>query len=105
MIATIQMWIFAVLGVVLFAAEVWAFVNALRYRPDAYTAAGKRSKTFWGVLTGVAMLLGFLSLPYPIGGGSTRLFMLIGIVIAGVFLADVLPALKQVMGRSAGNRW
>ncbi len=51
------------------------------------------------------MLLGFLSLPYPIGGGSTRLFMLIGIVIAGVFLADVLPALKQVMGRSAGNRW
>ncbi|MGY5765576.1 DUF2516 family protein [Brachybacterium sp. DNPG3] len=105
MIATIQMWIFAVLAVILFAVEVWAFVNALRFRPDAYVAASKRTKTFWAVLTGVAMLLGFLSLPYPIGGGSTRLLMLIGIVIAGVFLADVLPALKQVMGRASGNRW
>ena len=83
-----------------------AFVNALRFRPDAYTAAGKRSKVFWCVLTGVSMLLGFLSLPYPIGrGGTSMLFMIIGVVIAGIFLADVLPALKSVMRRAQGNRW
>lgn len=106
MIALIQMWIFFVLAVALLAVEVWALVNALRFRPDAYTAAGKRSKTFWGVLTGVAVLLGFLSLPNPIGGGgSSMLFMLAGVVIAGVFLTDVLPALKRVMGRAQGNRW
>ncbi|MEE1650899.1 DUF2516 family protein [Brachybacterium sp. J144] len=105
MIALIQMWILAVLALVLLAVEVWAFVNALRFRPDAYTAADKRSKVFWCVLTGVAMLLGFLSLPYPIGnGGASMLFMLIGIVIAGVFLADVLPALRRVMGRAQGPR-
>ena len=33
------------------------------------------------------------------------LFMLAGVIIAGIFLADVLPALKRVMGRAAGNRW
>ena len=33
------------------------------------------------------------------------LFMIAGVVIAGIFLADVLPALKRVMGRAAGNRW
>lgn len=106
MIAAAQVWIFAVLALALFAVEVWALVNALRFRADAYTAAGKRSKVFWGVLTGVSVLLGFLSLPYPIGsGGTSMLFMLGGIIIAGIFLADVLPALKRVMGRAAGNRW
>ena len=108
MIPLIQTWLFAVLALALFAIEVWAFVNALRFRSDAYVAAGKRTKTFWGILTGVAMLLGFLSLPYPIGGGGGMfLFMLGGIIIAGIFLADVLPALKQVMGRARGNnrRW
>ncbi|MFC7464458.1 DUF2516 family protein [Brachybacterium sp. GCM10030252] len=106
MIGLIQTWIFAVLALALFAIEIWAFVNAIRFRPDAYTAAGKRSKLFWGILTGAALLLGFLSLPYPIGsGGSSMLFMLAGVVIAGIFLADVLPALKRVMGRARGNRW
>ncbi|WP_193107324.1 DUF2516 family protein [Brachybacterium sp. FME24] len=106
MIALIQMWIFLVLALALLVAEIWAFVNALRFRPDAYVAAGKRTKVFWCVLTGVAMLLGFLSLPAPIGsGGASMLFMLGGIIIAGIFLADVLPALKRVMGRAAGNRW
>lgn len=105
MVSTIQLWIFAVLALALFAIEIWAFVNAIRFRPDAYVAAGKRTKVFWGVLTGVAVLLGFLSLPYPVGGGSSMIFMLAGIVIAGIFLADVLPALKAVMGRAQRNRW
>lgn len=105
MVALIQMWIFLVLAVALLAVELWAFVNAVRFRPDAYVAASKRSKVFWCVLTGVAVLLGFLSLPYPVGGGSSMLFMIGGVVIAGIFLADVLPALKRVMGRAQGNRW
>lgn len=106
MVALIQTWIFAALAVVLFAVQVWAFVNALRFRPDAYVAAGKRTKGFWLLLTGLSMLLGFLSLPPPIGGSSaTPLLMIIGIVIAGVFLTDVLPALRTVMENSRRNRW
>ncbi|PWH06523.1 DUF2516 domain-containing protein [Brachybacterium endophyticum] len=104
MVGLIQAWIFAVLAVVLFAVEVFALINALRFRPDAYVAAGRRTKLFWGLLTGLSVLLGFLALPYPVGGGSSMLLMIIGIVIAGVFLADVYPALRQVMGRSRRNR-
>ncbi|EWS80261.1 DUF2516 family protein [Brachybacterium phenoliresistens] len=106
MIFAVQQWIFAVLALALFVAELWAFVNAVRYRPDAYLAASKRTKNFWMLLTGLAVLLGFLSLPWPIGGGGgTMLFMIGGIVIAGVFLADVLPALRAVMGRARNNRY
>lgn len=105
-VAAIQHWIFVVLAVALFALEVWAFANALRFRADAYVAASKRTKGFWLALTGGAVVVGFLSLPYPLGaGGSSMLLMLIGIVIAGVFLADVLPALRAVMERSRNNRW
>jgi hypothetical protein len=100
-----QFVIFGVLSIGLFLIEVWAFVNALRFRADAYTAADKRTKAFWCVLTGVAFLLGLLGLPIVGGPGSSMLFMLIGIGIAGIFLADVYPALKAVMGRSRNNRW
>jgi hypothetical protein len=99
-----QTLIFGVLSLGLFLVEIWAFINAMRFRPDAYVAADKRSKTFWGVLTGVAMLLGLLTLPV-LGRSSSMLLMIIGIGIAGVFLADVYPALKAVMGRSRYNRW
>lgn len=105
-VAVIQYWIFAILAVALFAVEVWAFINALRFSGEAYSAAGKRTKGFWLALTGVAMVVGFLSLPYPIGaGGSSMLLMLIAIVVSGVFLADVLPALRAVMERARRNRW
>lgn len=105
MIAAIQQWILLILSLILLAVEVWALVNALRFRPDAYVAASRRTKTFWGLMTGGAVLLGFLSLPFPVGRGiGGMLFTVIGIVIAGVFLADVLPALRQVMGRAQGPR-
>ncbi|MGP9538538.1 DUF2516 family protein [Brachybacterium sp. AOP43-C2-M15] len=104
MIALIQTWIFLLIALALLAVEIWALVNALRFRADAYVAAGKRTKVFWGALTGVSVLLGFLSIPYPVGRGSSMLFMIAGVIIAGIFLADVLPALKQVMGRAQRNR-
>lgn len=106
MIMALQQWIFLVLSVVLFAAEVWALVCAVRFRADAYLAAGKRTKKFWVLLTAIAVLLGFLALPYPLGGGGTTvIFLLGGIIIAGIFLADVLPALRDVMTRSRRSRW
>ncbi|WP_058234576.1 DUF2516 family protein [Devriesea agamarum] len=106
MVFQIQQWIFVILGVGMFALQIWAFINALRFRPDAYVAAGKRTKVFWSVLTGVAMLIGFISLPYPIGGGNSLMFLnVIAAAAAGVFLADVLPALKRVMGRAQGRSW
>ncbi|MFV0463303.1 MAG: DUF2516 family protein [Nostocoides sp.] len=91
--------ILLVLGIALLGTEVFAFVDAVRHRPDAYVAAGKRTKPLWSVVTGVGVVLGFLTLFNPL-----NLFALLGIVAAGVYLADVRPALRQVMGRGGDGR-
>lgn len=87
------------LGLAAFAAEVFALVDALRHRPDAYVAAGKRTKQFWTIVLGVAVLLGFVSI------GSFLLYSIgiIGVVASGIYLVDVRPALRQVSGRGSGQ--
>ena len=71
-----------VLGVVALGCEVFAFVDALRHPDNAYVAASKRTKRFWLLITGVALLFGSIS-------------VFLG---AAVYLADVRPALRQVRG-------
>lgn len=81
------------LGAVALACEAYAFVDALRHPDGAYVAASKRTRTFWLVLLGVAMVLGFVTLFNPLS-----IFGLLGFVGAAVYLADVRPALRQVRG-------
>src|SRR5450756_1182877 len=74
--------------------SVFGLVDALRNRPDAFTAAGKASKNIWLAILGVAVALSILSFPNP--------FQMTGILAAvgaGVYAADVRPALRKVMGR------
>jgi len=37
--------------------SVFGLVDALRHRPDAFTAAGKKTKNFWLAILGVAVAL------------------------------------------------
>ena len=87
-----------ILGLAALACEVFSLVDALRHRPDAFVAAGKRTKQFWMLVTGLAVLLGFVAL------GGVGFLAIIAIVAAGVYLADVKPALDQVMGRGSGTQ-
>jgi len=88
-----QSYVMLVLTLAALAIEVFAFVHALKTRPDAFVAAGKRTKQFWMAVTGVAILLGFVSL------GGLGLLAIVGVVAAGVYLADVRPAVETVQGR------
>ena len=99
LLANLQTYIVLGLSAVAFGVEVWAFVDCLRRRPDAFVAAGKRTKQFWMLLTGVAVLLGFIGIGRVFG-----FLAIIAIVAAGVYLADVKPALDQVTGRGSGNQ-
>ena len=94
----LQRWIVLGLSVVALGVEVYALVDCLRRRPDAFTAAGKRTKSFWLLVTGIAVLLGVVAL------GGLGILAIVAIVAAGVYLADVKPALDQVMGRGQGNQ-
>jgi hypothetical protein len=87
-----------VLGVVLFAMQLFALIDCLRQRSDAFTAAGKLSKPAWLAITGGACLLGFLMILSPL-----TIFEIAAVVAAGVYLADVRPALQQVTGRAKRN--
>jgi hypothetical protein len=87
-----------ILGVAALACELFALVDALRHRPDAFVAAGKRTKNFWTILLLVAVVLGVVTL-----FNALNMFGLIGFVAAAVYLADVRPALRQVSGRGRRN--
>jgi hypothetical protein len=87
-----------ILGLAALACELFALVDALRHRPDAYVAAGKRTKNFWSILLLVAVILGVVTL-----FNALNLFGLVGFVAAAVYLTDVRPALRQVSGRGRRN--
>lgn len=97
-LAQIQHWIVLGLSVVALGVELYALVDCLRRRSDAFVAAGKRTKQFWLLVTGVAALLGIVAL------GGVGFLAIVAIVAAGVYLADVKPALDQVTGRGSGNQ-
>ena len=91
--------VMTVLGLAAFAVMVWALVDCVRTREDAFPAAGKRTKTFWLILTGVATAIGFLHLMRsPFGIANIAAF-----VAAAVYLTDVRPAVRSVLGRGDQN--
>jgi hypothetical protein len=89
------------LSLVAFAAEVFALTDGLRYKPEVYVAAGKRTKKFWTIILAIATVLGFVSI-----GSGGRIFSigLIAFVGAAIYLADVRPALRQMVGRGGGSQ-
>jgi Protein of unknown function (DUF2516) len=101
----IQALIVLLLSVAAFGVEVYALVDAIRTRADAFAAAGKLTRNKWLAILAVAAILGFLSLPYPVGGGDGALGFLglIAVVAAIVYMVDVRPAVRQLRGGGSGG--
>jgi hypothetical protein len=102
----VQEWLILIIAVGAFSLEVYALVDAFRYSNEQFYAAGKRNKSFWTAMLGAAAAVGFLTLPPPLGrsgAGPLSLLGLAAVVIAGVYLADVRPALRQT-GRGPTRR-
>lgn len=90
----VQYWVSLALGLIMLATEVVAFVDCLRHRDDAFQAAGKLTKNKWMLITGIALVVGFLTVTNPIG-----FLGVIAIVGSAVYLVDVKPALRKVLTR------
>lgn len=90
-----------ILAIAAFAVEIWAFVDAVRYQPGAYVAAGKQTKTIWMIILGVALVIGL--------GGAAHVISVLQIlpvaafIAAAIYLADVRPKLRQVAGGGGGS--
>ncbi|MEI2779041.1 MAG: DUF2516 family protein [Tetrasphaera sp.] len=98
MFATVQSSVALILGIGALGLEVFALVDALRRRPDAFVAASKKTKQFWTIVLAVAAAVGFVFLFSPF-----NLFGLLAIIAGAVYLTDVRPALDQVQGRGGGT--
>ncbi|HSK25289.1 MAG TPA: DUF2516 family protein [Jiangellales bacterium] len=78
--------------------KVWALVDVLRTRAEAFPAAGKRTRTLWLAIVGVALAVNVVIL-YPL-----NFINLIGAVAAIVYLVDVRPAVRAVGRGGTGGQ-
>jgi|SRR5690242_20243871 uncharacterized protein DUF2516 len=88
---------YIVLAVILIALAVkaFAFVNALLWPADSYTAAGKLTKPGWLAILGVGLVAQVLL----INASPLNPIHLIGSIAAIVFLVDVRPAVSELTRR------
>ena len=96
-ISQIQAYAMVALGVIVLGVEIFALIEAARGSAIMYQVHGKLSKPAWLAITAVAVLLGFISLLRPVS-----LPGIIGIVAAGVCLADVRPIVRPNKPNSNG---
>ncbi|MGC4175531.1 DUF2516 family protein [Demequina sp.] len=96
MIGNLQGLLLLTISVAIFVVAVWALIQAFRFPPEAYVAAGKRTKNFWLAITGGATALSFLGLPPSYGFGMGFIFWTASAAGALIFFVDVLPRLREV---------
>jgi hypothetical protein len=82
-----------VLGVGAFALTGFAAVDVLRRRATLFPHVGRLTKPVWTGILVAAFLVSVLSLFNPL-----FLINVIGVVAAGVYLAEVRPKLRQIEG-------
>jgi Protein of unknown function (DUF2516) len=67
-----------------------ALIHCLTQRGDAFQAIGTLPKGAWAAVLAICLILTLI-----ISGGAIRLFGLIGIAAALIYLLDVRPGLKD----------
>lgn len=76
-------------ALVLLAMSLWALFEAVRASNYAYQSAFKRTKGFWVAICAGCVLFSLLG----VNGNINSLFLQLAVAVAaGVFLADVRPA-------------
>ena len=92
-------WVLAIAAALL---GVFALIDALSRRPDAYAAADKQTKGTWTGITVACAVVLVLGLPGLGFFQPQSLLWLAGVVGALVYLLDVRPRLREVQ---SGGRW
>ena len=103
-VTTVQQMLTLGLGVLVLGMSLFALVDALRARKDAFTAAGKLTKPIWSAILGVGVVIAIIMVFNPL-----NIFGIVVVVASGVYLADVRPAVRGMSGGGGGTgpygRW
>ncbi|MFF7331091.1 DUF2516 family protein [Streptomyces sp. NPDC090306] len=83
------------LALILFSG--FALFDAAIRREDAYRAADKKSKVFWLVVLGLALVVNLIF-------GILSFLPIIGLVATIVYMVDVRPALRGLPGGGRNRR-
>jgi hypothetical protein len=81
------------LSLLLFVAQVWAFIDALSRRNEVFVAAGKLTKPAWLIILGIAVVAHVLI------WNPVSILNLAGAVAAIVYMVDARPALQALTRR------
>jgi uncharacterized protein DUF2516 len=103
-VGSVQSFVLLVLGVGSFLLTGFAAIDATRHRANLYPAVGRLTKPAWLGILVAAFLISIVSF----ASFNTLGFLnVIGVVAAGVYLADIRPKIKQISGggRSSGGSY
>jgi hypothetical protein len=101
----IQFWLYTVLGLVALVIELWALADCVGRKADYFQAAFKKTKGFWVGVLAASTAVGALAALGAGGLGTWMIFQLAAVAAAGVYLADVKPALIEVKGGGSAYPW
>jgi hypothetical protein len=87
-----QGYVYLAVLLAMLALKSFAFISALLYPAEAYSATGKLTKPAWCIILG----LGLLSQVLLLNASPINLIHLAFTIAALVYLADVRPALAEV---------
>lgn len=97
LVGRVQFFVLLLLGIGALLLTGFAAVDALRHKGSLFPHVGRLTKPAWLGILGAAFLISVVSLPR--GYASTLGFLnVIGVVAAGVYLAEVRPKLRQIGG-------
>ena len=94
-IANVQNLVYLLLGLASLGLTGFALVDVLRRKGTLFPQVGRLSKGAWLGILGFAFGIAIVSLATP---ATVGIFNLIGVVAAGVYLADVRPKLNSIGG-------
>lgn len=94
-IFVIEGWIILAVILIALAVKVFAFVNALMWPAEAYSAASKLTKPGWLAILGIGLAAQVLL----IQASPLNPIHLVASIAAIVFLVDVRPAVSELSRR------
>ncbi|MFJ6661734.1 DUF2516 family protein [Streptomyces sp. NPDC091377] len=85
------------LNLALTVFSAFALFDAAFRREDAYRAADKKTKPFWLIILGLALVVNLIF-------GILSFLPIIGLIATIVYMVDVRPALRALPGGGRPNR-